>query len=115
MTDTTLFIIGADASCREGFCGEVSRVVLDPDPRMVTHLVVEPKHREGHGRLVPLNLVEVSNGEIHIRATAAEYDPAPTTYFPRAKLQSDEVSRSMRPMAMSARFTDLSSILKIIT
>jgi sporulation protein YlmC with PRC-barrel domain len=83
MTDTQ-FTIGADASCSEGVCGKVSRVVVDPVARAVTHLVVEPKDSQGIGRLVPLGLVEASNGTVHMRCTAAEFDkldPAEETEF----------------------------------
>ncbi len=84
MTDTTQFTIGVDASCTDGICGEVSRVVVDPVARVLTHLVVEPKHRRGPDRLVPLDLVEVTGDEIHIRCTRAEFDkldPAEKTEF----------------------------------
>jgi sporulation protein YlmC with PRC-barrel domain len=59
MAESTQFTIGADVSCTDGPCGEVIRVVVDPVAEVVTHLVVEPAHREGLGRLVPLALVEV--------------------------------------------------------
>jgi sporulation protein YlmC with PRC-barrel domain len=52
------FIIGAEVRCRDGECGEISRVVMDPVAGVVTHLVVEPRHRRQPGRLVPLDLVE---------------------------------------------------------
>jgi len=84
MAEPTQFTIGADACCSDGICGEVSRVVVDPVARAVTHLVVEPRHRKGPGRLVPLDLVEVTDGEIHIRCTQAEFatlDPAEETEF----------------------------------
>jgi sporulation protein YlmC with PRC-barrel domain len=74
MTETTQFTIGADASCSDGACGEVSRVVVDPVARVVTHLVVEPKHRQGLGRLVPLDLVDATTGEIRLRCTMAEFE-----------------------------------------
>ena len=64
MSETTQFTIGVEASCSDGICGEVSRVVVDPVAKAVTHLVVEPKHRQGLGRLVPLDLVDASSGEI---------------------------------------------------
>lgn len=41
------FILGAKASCTDGFCGEVRRTILDPAARTVTHLVIEPRHRKG--------------------------------------------------------------------
>lgn len=74
MADTTQFTIGADASCVDGVCGKVSGVVVDPVARAVTHLVVEPKHRQGAGRLVPLDLVEVTTGDIRLRCTLAELE-----------------------------------------
>ena len=42
----TEFTLGTRASCSDGFCGEVIRTILDPDTRTVTHLVIEPKHRQ---------------------------------------------------------------------
>jgi len=83
MTET-VFTIGADASCTDGVCGEVIRVVVDPIAREVTHLVVEPKHRSGLGRLVPLDLVDVSAGEVRLRCTRQVFedlDAAEETQF----------------------------------
>ena len=74
MAETTQFTIGADATCTDGVCGEVSRVVVDPIAREVTHLVVEPKHRQGLGRLVPLDLVDTATGEVRLRCTLAEFE-----------------------------------------
>jgi sporulation protein YlmC with PRC-barrel domain len=84
MANTTPFTIGADASCADGICGEVSRVVVDPVARAVTHLVVEPKGRQGLGRLVPLDLVDAAGGEVRLRCTVAEFerlDAAEETQF----------------------------------
>jgi hypothetical protein len=36
MADTVQFRIGANASCSDGSCGEVSRVVVDPVARAIT-------------------------------------------------------------------------------
>jgi sporulation protein YlmC with PRC-barrel domain len=74
MTTPGQFTIGAGANCTDGSCGEVSRVVVDPIARTVTHLVVEPQHRHGRGRLVPLNLVDVVAGDIRLRCTLAEFN-----------------------------------------
>ena len=74
MADTTQFTIGAEASCSDGACGEVSRVVVDPVARAVTHLVIEPKDRRGLGRLVPLSLVDATAAEVRLRCTMAEFD-----------------------------------------
>jgi sporulation protein YlmC with PRC-barrel domain len=66
--------IGAEASCSDGFCGKVSRLVIDPAARTVTHLVIEPKHREDLGRLVPMRLVDTTTDHIRLRCTLAEFD-----------------------------------------
>ena len=80
----TEFTIGAEASCTDGVCGDVTRVVVDPVAEAVTHLVIEPKHRQGLARLVPLNLVDDAAGEIRLRCTIGEFeqlDPAEETQF----------------------------------
>ena len=76
MADTT-FTIGAAATCSDGPCGAVSRVVVDPVARELTHLVVEPEHRSGLGRLVPLDMVEADGDGVRLRYTLAEFDAAP--------------------------------------
>ena len=71
----TPFTIGADARCTDGACGKVIRVAVDPVARAVTHLVVEPAHRHGLGRLVPLGLVDVTTtAEVRLRCTRAEFE-----------------------------------------
>jgi len=67
------FTIGVSARCSDGECGEVSRVVIDPVARKLTHIVVEPKHRQGLGRLVPLDLIDSSKGELTLRCTVDEF------------------------------------------
>jgi hypothetical protein len=74
VTDTSQAIIGVDAICADGYCGEVSRVVADPISRSVTHLVVGPKRRRGLGKLVPLDLVDARTDEVRLRCTLAEFD-----------------------------------------
>jgi hypothetical protein len=75
----TEFTIGARASCSDGHCGEVRRLIIDPAARTVTHLVIEPGHRKQPGRLVPVDLVDTTAGDIRLRCTIAEFgqlDPA---------------------------------------
>jgi hypothetical protein len=84
MAGTAQFTIGAGASCSDGACGEVTRVIVDPVAEAVTHLVVEPKHRRGLGRLVPLGLIDATAGEVRLRCTLAEFEklqPAEETRF----------------------------------
>jgi sporulation protein YlmC with PRC-barrel domain len=77
----TQFSIGADASCTDGACGKVTRVVVDPVAQAVTHLVVD---RHGKSRLVPLDLVDAAGDEIRLRCTRAEFnelEPLETKQF----------------------------------
>jgi hypothetical protein len=67
------FRIGADASCTDGACGQVSRIIVNPVAREVTHLVVDPKHRHGPGRLVPADLLYAATGQIRLRCSLAEF------------------------------------------
>ena len=79
------FTIGAEATCTDGVCGEVIRVVVDPVAKAVTHVVVEPKHRSGLGKLVPLDLVESTKaGGLQLRCSTADLhalESAETTQF----------------------------------
>jgi sporulation protein YlmC with PRC-barrel domain len=75
MDQTRQFTIGAVARAADGVCGELKRVVVNPVSKTVTHLLIEPKHRQGLGRLVPLDLVDsTANGEIRLRCTKAEFE-----------------------------------------
>ncbi len=80
MAEITPLIIGVKALCSDGDCGRVSRVIIDPVDDQVTHLIVEPAHREGLGRLVPLDWiewVEDHSDEVHLRCTRTEFDRLP--------------------------------------
>jgi sporulation protein YlmC with PRC-barrel domain len=72
--DMTEFTIGADASCSDGPCGRLTRLIVDPETQAVTHLVIGPEHRGERRRLVPVGLVDDTAGEIKIRRTKAEFD-----------------------------------------
>ncbi len=74
MAAETEFTIGARASCSDGHCGEVKRLVFDPATEKVTHLVIQHGHRAEAGRLVPAHLAEQTDGEIRLRCTLAEFD-----------------------------------------
>ncbi len=74
MSNIARYTIGADVTCSDGGCGNLSRVVIDPVARTLTHLVVEPKHRPGLGRLVPIDLVDATAEQIRLRCSAAEFD-----------------------------------------
>ena len=73
MAGESQFTIGARASCTDGHCGEVSRLIIDPATNTVTHLAIQPGHRQEAARLVPVHLVETTDGEIRLRCTLAEF------------------------------------------
>lgn len=80
------FVIGARASAADAVCGQVIRVVVNPIGRIITHLVIGPKHEHGHhiDRLVPVDLVQVTADGIRLDCTKAEFDtfdPAEETHF----------------------------------
>jgi sporulation protein YlmC with PRC-barrel domain len=74
MSDSTEFTIGSEVLCTDGVCGELGRVVVDPVATALTHLVVEPKHGSGAGRLVPVDLVDSAGEEIRLRCSTTEFD-----------------------------------------
>ena len=85
MNDETEFTMGTTASCVDGPGGKVSRLIIDPATETVTHLVIQPKHPLGVGRLVPLDLVDLADataGDIRLRCTVEEFgelEPAQET------------------------------------
>ncbi len=87
----TPFTIGADVRGTDQVCGKVIRVVVDPVARALTHLVVQPRHWPGLGRLVPLDLVDAATPkEVRLRCNRAEFDELrfveDTDFAPRANL-----------------------------
>jgi len=74
MAEAEGFRIGAEASCSDGPCGKVSRLVMDPVALTVTHLVNEPKHRREPGRLVPVHLFDTTADHLRLRCSIAEFD-----------------------------------------
>jgi hypothetical protein len=67
------FAIGARASCTDGHCGDARGLIIDPATETVTHLVIQPGHGDEAGRLVPVQLVQITDGEIRLRCTLAEF------------------------------------------
>jgi sporulation protein YlmC with PRC-barrel domain len=81
------FAIGSEVGCVDGICGRLTRVVVDPVAKAVTDLVVEPEHRVGLARLVPVELAApLGRGVDGIRlnctlAQFARFDSAEETQF----------------------------------
>ncbi len=65
--------IGADVSCSDGACGQLSRIIVNPVAREVTHLVVGQKRGKDTARLVPVGLVDASASRLRLRCSLAEF------------------------------------------
>jgi hypothetical protein len=77
MAEVTL-ALGAAAACTDGFPGELKGLVVEPQARTVTHLVIEPEHAQGLARLVPLDHADATAEPIRLGYTEAEFkDLAP--------------------------------------
>jgi hypothetical protein len=87
MDQTTEYRLGAEVFATDGLCGVVTRIVVDPVDRTITHLVVEPKHRFGLGRLLPVDRLDAGAEGIHFRGDLAAFeaaDSAEDAHFIRA-------------------------------
>lgn len=127
MHDVTPFAIGAEVSCRDGDgpWGRLDRVVVEPIGRSVTHLVVEPHHRRGLGKLVPVELVAAGGadreGNLALTCAIAEleamedaeetqfltgvgvegYDPATTLSWPFYGLAAGGMGATMGSLGLA--------------
>jgi hypothetical protein len=89
MSEGQLFRLGADVRCTDGECGKLTSLVVSDSDDIVTHLVVDPVHEQGAGKLVPFGLVDTesagdASGAIRLSCTVAEFrqlDPAEATYL----------------------------------
>jgi sporulation protein YlmC with PRC-barrel domain len=84
MAQAVSFSIGADVTASDGDIGTLKRVVVDPVAQAITHLVIEPRHRQGLARLVPVDLADAMPSGIMLRCTTEEFerlDSAEETQF----------------------------------
>jgi len=66
--------LGSPVRCTDGAFGELADVVIDPKTRRVTHLVVQPHHRDEQARLVPVDRAQAgedSDATIALACTVA--------------------------------------------
>jgi sporulation protein YlmC with PRC-barrel domain len=68
------FRFGTVVACSDGVAGELRRVIVDPNDRKATHLVVGPQHWTGMGRLVPMDLVETGGDQPRLRCSTTELE-----------------------------------------
>ena len=68
------FAVGSEASSSDGASGELSRVVIDPVARTLTHLVVGPRPGRKKGGLVPINLAVSTTDGVALACITAEFE-----------------------------------------
>jgi hypothetical protein len=76
MSEGAQFRIGAEVRCSTGeVCGEVRYLYVSRDAHRLTHLAVEEKGRQGLGRLVPIDKVQIDSQtrEIQFQGTMADF------------------------------------------
>ena len=62
MLDATLNI-GAAVHCRDGRAGTLAKVVVDPQSKRVTNLIVEKGHLQKKDRVLPVETIELATAE----------------------------------------------------
>ncbi len=83
MSEVTRFDIGANARCRDGLCGVVIGMIVETAGWRLSHLVVEPQHRSGLAKLVPVDLLQ-AGPEVALSCSMTDFDkliPAEETSF----------------------------------
>jgi len=73
VSESAEFILGSSVSGRDGPCGELTGIVVDPGPRTVTHLVVKPPQRGEAARLVPVRLAASGTASIDLRCSTSQF------------------------------------------
>jgi hypothetical protein len=97
MSEGAQYTIGCRVTCSDGDCGELTRVVVDPVARALTHLVVAPAHDHEGSRLVPIELVDAGGAEIHLHATLSEFAALPPAQEPEFLPSADTSSWGYGP------------------
>jgi hypothetical protein len=73
-SDAAEFTIGVAVACSDGDCGRLTRVVMDPVARALTHLVVEPRAGFGLGKLVPVDLAGAGGEPVRLRCSLVQFE-----------------------------------------
>jgi hypothetical protein len=94
MAHETRFVIGAKASCSDGPCGEVRRMIVDPATDTVTHLCALGPGNDRGTRRPGRWLVNGSyNGLVELAIEPPCYiSRQPSTLFLRSKVSSLTIS-----------------------
>ncbi len=74
MKPSSMFTISGEVRTADGMRGRLERVAVDPDSRVLTHLVVTPVGAREKSRLVPVDLVERAAPIIELTCTAEQFN-----------------------------------------
>ena len=99
MEEITL-VLGGDVRCADSSAayGAVKSVVVDAKTRAATYLVVEPNHRQGLARLVPLSeITDATEGSIRLRDTEEEFKRLPAAEETVAEFLPDHGEAQLVP------------------
>ena len=68
--------LGLPVDCADGPCGTVADLVISPERRIVTHVVVNPSHNHHAARLVPIDDITAGPAmtSLRLRATTAAFE-----------------------------------------
>jgi uncharacterized protein YrrD len=73
--------MGQPVSCSDGEFGQVQDLVVDPEQRRITHLVVQPSGHTGRARLIPIELAQAGDA----RAVALQCTSEEALRFPNVQ------------------------------
>jgi hypothetical protein len=74
MNAATEFDIGSRVECTDGPVGYLSRVILDPVARALTHIAVDTRSGRGVGHIVPINYVASAGETVKLTTTKAQFE-----------------------------------------
>lgn len=71
-------IIGARVYCKNGKCGRLSKVAVEPGGARVTHIIVEDGFLKRHARVFPISTVaQATTGDIYLSLAEDDLDRYP--------------------------------------
>lgn len=66
--------IKATVNCKDGDCGQISKIIINPNTNDLTHVVVEENYIPNKERIVPIEYIEKTNGKsIRLSCTKEEF------------------------------------------
>jgi sporulation protein YlmC with PRC-barrel domain len=97
------FNIGAQVVCRDGNCGKLLKVVVDPDSGKITDLIVEKGFLLATNRIVPIAAVEqATEEEIHLSIGSDQFEEYPKYHAEEIRIPAPGWERAEERTAKDA-------------